>query len=222
MRVLLAEDESRIVSFVQKGLSAEGIAVTVATDGAAALALALSEDFDVMVLDIGLPVLDGFTVLARLRATGSELPVIVLTARDSAQDTIRGLTGGADDYVAKPFSFGELLARIRLRARPDPGSSAGPGELHITAGELRLDLARRQVAFGDAIHDLSAREFALLRVLAEHHRQVLSRTQLLEHVWDMDFDPGSNVVDVYIRYLRQKLGAQAIETVRGMGYRLVT
>lgn len=221
MRVLIAEDEDRIASFIKKGLTAEGIQVVIANDGAAALAIALSDTVDIMVLDIGLPVMDGFTVLHKLRAAGSTLPVVVLTARDSAQDTIRGLEGGADDYVPKPFSFGELLARIRLRAR-DAGRDDGPIDPHIHAGDLMIDIDRRQALYRQLTHDLSAREFSLLRVLAEHHGKVLSRAQLLEHVWDMDFDPGSNVVDVYIRYLRQKLGADAIETVRGMGYRLVT
>lgn len=218
MRVLLAEDEQRIAAFVKKGLTAEGIAVSIADDGVTALQLALTESFDVLVLDIGLPEMDGFTVLNRLRAAGSELPVVVLTARDSARDTVHALTTGADDYLAKPFSFGELLARIRLRARPMSGSEGTV----ITAGNLSLDIARRQASLDHRTHDLSAREFALLRVLVEHHGHVLSRAQLLEHVWELDFDPGSNVVDVYIRYLRQKLGAAAIETVRGMGYRLMT
>lgn len=218
MRVLIAEDEEQIIAFVTKGLRKEGIDVLVARDGASALALALAEDVDVMVLDIGLPVLDGFQVLAKLRATGSSLPVVVLTARDSASDTIRGLEGGADDYMPKPFSFRELLARIRLRARQSQTASSSL----ITAGALNLDVNTRQMTYRGKTHDLSAREFALLRFLADHHRQVLSRPQLLEQVWDMDFDPGSNIVDVYIRYLRQKLGADAIETVRGLGYRLVT
>lgn len=220
MNILIAEDEERIALFIEKGLKAEGIHTMVATDGATALDWALNKDVDLLILDIGLPIIDGFTVLRRLRQVGSDLPVIVLTARDSAQDTIRGLEGGADDYMAKPFSFGELLARVRLRLRTAEQQAASSNT--IEAGELVLDISTRQVEYRGKKHDLTARQFSLLRVFAENHGQVLSRTQLLERVWDLDFDPGSNVVDVYVRYLRGKLGAHAIETVRGMGYRLVT
>ncbi|MDO5722539.1 MAG: response regulator transcription factor [Actinomycetaceae bacterium] len=219
MRIIVAEDETRISAFIKKGLVAEGIQVILAQDGVSALAAALSEQADLMILDVGLPLLDGFSVLKKLRESGSDLPVIILTARDSAQDTIRGLEIGANDYMSKPFSFGELLARIRLRvsdgARETPSSK-------LQAGQLVLDVERRQAHYRGKVHDLSAREFSLLRVLCEHHGKVLSPVQLLEHVWELDFDPGSNVVNVYIRYLRQKLGAEAIETIRGMGYRLVT
>lgn len=219
MRIIVAEDEQRISAFIKKGLTAEGIQVILAEDGVSALAAGLSEQADLMVLDVGLPLLDGFSVLKKLRDSGSDLPVIILTARDSAQDTIRGLEIGANDYMSKPFSFGELLARIRLRARDGAREVASSS---LQAGDLTLDLQRRQVSYRGQVHDLSAREFSLLRVLCEHHRKVLSPVQLLEHVWELDFDPGSNVVNVYIRYLRQKLGADAIETIRGMGYRLVT
>jgi len=217
--VLIAEDEPRIAAFIAKGLAASGIQSEVAADGASALALALQGGHDLMLLDIGLPELDGFEVLSRLRASGSTLPVIILTARDSVTDTIAGLEGGADDYMPKPFSFGELLARVRLRLRaaaPDPDS----GVNEISAGGIRLDLRSRQARVQGRVTDLSSREFVLLETFLRHPGHVLSREQLLSHVWGYDFDPGSNVVDVYVRYLRRKIGADAIETVRGMGYRL--
>ena len=188
------------------------------TDGTTGLDYALTGEFDLVVLDIGLPELDGFTVLSRLRAAGSRIPVIVLTARDSVPDTVRGLEEGADDYMAKPFSFAELEARIRLRLRTPAGDRA-----EVTAlehGSVRLDLRTRQVTARGKTMDLSAREFALTEIFLRHPGQVLSREQLLSHVWGYDFEPGSNVVDVYVGYLRRKLGPGVIETVRGMGYRL--
>ncbi|GAA4410294.1 response regulator transcription factor [Fodinibacter luteus] len=215
-RILVAEDEPRIASFVAKGLAASGLVPEVAGDGRSALALALTGDYDLLVLDIGLPEVDGFEVLRRVRESGSTLPIIILTARDSAADTINGLENGADDYMPKPFSFGELLARIRLRLRPVGDSGANV----LTVGGVSLDLRTRRVRAGGRTTDLSAREFVLLETFLRHPGQVLTREQLLSHVWGYDFDPGSNVVDVYVRYLRRKVGAQAIETVRGMGYRL--
>jgi DNA-binding response OmpR family regulator len=192
--------------------------VTVVGDGLAARDAARSGEHDLMVLDIGLPVLDGFAVLTALRAERCGIPVVVLTARDSVTDTVAGLEGGADDYMAKPFRFEELLARVRLRLAPD---RAG-GELTVlTAGDLSLDLRTRRAHVEGRTVDLSAREFALAETFLRHPGQVLAREQLLSHVWGYDFDPGSNVVDVYVRYLRKKLGAARIETVRGMGYRLV-
>jgi DNA-binding response OmpR family regulator len=170
-----------------------------------------------MVLDIGLPGMDGFEVLRSLRAQGSTIPVIILTARDTLQDTVAGLEGGADDYMPKPFRFEELLARVRLRLA---GSRTAETTV-LTCGRLSLDLRTRRASVDGRTVDLSAREFALLETFLRHSGQVLAREQLLSHVWGYDFDPGSNVVDVYIRYLRKKLGAQRIETVRGMGYRLV-
>lgn len=216
-RILVAEDEPRIASFIAKGLAASGLVCEVVEDGATALAIAIEGEHDLLILDIGLPGMDGFEVLSRLRASGSALPVIILTARDSSADTIAGLEGGADDYMSKPFSFGELLARIRLRLR-----SAAPttDATELSFGELRLDLRSRQVQVAGKTVDLSAREFALLETFLRHAGQVLSREQLLSQVWGYDFDPGSNVVDVYVRYLRRKIGADSIETVRGMGYRL--
>ncbi|MPQ98778.1 response regulator [Modestobacter sp. I12A-02628] len=216
-RILIAEDEPRIASFVEKGLRANGFSTSVVGDGLTALDRARTGEFDLLLLDIGLPVLDGFSVLRALRAERSTIPVVVLTARDSVQDTVAGLEGGADDYMAKPFRFEELLARVRLRLAPDRQVA----ELTVlAAGDLSLDLRTRRARVGERTIDLSAREFALTETFLRHPGQVLAREQLLSHVWGYDFDPGSNVVDVYVRYLRKKLGAHRIETVRGMGYRL--
>ena len=216
-RILVAEDEQRISSFLAKGLKANGFTPTVVADGQSALDLACSGEFDLLVLDIGLPVMDGFDVLRRLRQEGSAMPVVILTARDSVSDTVAGLEGGADDYMPKPFRFEELLARVRLRLRED----RAPESTELAYGDLRLDLRTRRAAVGDRTVELSAREFALAETFLRNPDQVLSREQLLSAVWGYDFDPGSNVVDVYVRYLRKKLGADRVETVRGMGYRLV-
>lgn len=220
-RILLAEDESRISSFITRGLTAHEFTVTTVADGQEALNNALYGDFDLMILDIGLPSLSGLEVLERLRGSGSELPVIVLTARDSATDTVAGLQGGADDYMSKPFSFEELLARVRLRLRDRTPLGSGSDQAStLSSGSLVLDLHSRRVSVDGAVHDLSAREFSMLEMFLSHVNHVLSREQLLSGVWGYDYDPGSNVVDVYVRYLRQKIGAGRIETVRGMGYRL--
>jgi DNA-binding response OmpR family regulator len=216
-RILIAEDEARIASFVQKGLGAAGFAVTVAADGPAALAEAQSGQFDLMILDIGLPGRDGFDILQALRGEGNPIAVIVLTARDNAADTLRGLEGGANDYMSKPFRFDELLARVRLRLKD--GQSGPVESLHVRG--LELDLLTRRISVDGSLHDLSAREFALAEEFMRHPGQVLSHEQLLSRVWGLDFDPGSNVVGVYVRYLRAKIGADRVETVRGMGYRLV-
>lgn len=217
-RILIVEDEERISSFVGKGLRAEGHQTTVVADGNDGLDEALSGDFDLAVLDIGLPGLSGFEVLEQLRAQGSRMPVIVLTARDSVTDTVSALEGGADDYMPKPFRFAELLARVRLRLRQ--GGAQGDGTPDsLEAGGVHLDLRTRQATVGDRRLDLSAREFTLAEIFMLNAGQVLSREQLLDHVWGYDFDPGSNVVDVYVGYLRRKFGAGAITTVRGMGYR---
>ncbi|MCW2614054.1 MAG: response regulator with CheY-like receiver domain protein and winged-helix DNA-binding domain [Frankiales bacterium] len=216
-RILLAEDEARIASFVEKGLRSHGFTPTVVGDGQTAYDYAMSGEFDLLVLDIGLPRLDGFSVLRQLRAARSTVPVVILTARDSLSDTLAGLEGGADDYVAKPFRFEELLARIRLRLRDDRALE----QTVLSVGSLSLDLRTRRVEADGRTTELSAREFALAEVLLRNPGKVLSRGQLLSEVWGYDFDPGSNVVDVYVRYLRRKLGADRIQTVRGTGYRLV-
>ena len=216
-RILVVEDEERIASFVAKGLRAEGFTPTVVADGVTGLDYALTGPFDLVVLDIGLPGLDGYAILGRLTRERPELPVIVLTARDSVDDTVAALEGGAADYMAKPFRFGELLARIRLRLRT-PAAAATSDEL--VAGDVRLDLRRRRAFVGEREVELSARELSLAQTLMEHRGQVLSREQLLSRVWGYDFDPGSNVVDVYVGYLRKKLGADLVTTVRGLGYRV--
>ncbi|RYP85817.1 response regulator transcription factor [Nocardioides guangzhouensis] len=217
-RILIVEDEERIAAFVAKGLRAEGHVVTAVGDGRVGLDEALSGVHDLVILDIGLPSLDGFDLLDRLRSQGSRVPVIVLTARDSVSDTVTALDGGADDYVPKPFRFAELLARVRLRLR-QAGEGAATAETVLEAGGFRLDLRTRRVRVDGREVDLSAREFTLLEIFMRHPGQVLSREQLLDHVWGFDFDPGSNVVDVYVGYLRRKLGSDAVATVRGMGYR---
>jgi two-component system, OmpR family, copper resistance phosphate regulon response regulator CusR len=212
-RILIAEDEERLVAFLEKGLRANGFATTVAADGPTTLALARDDDFDLLVLDIGLPGLDGLSVLRTMRAQGQRMPVIILSASD---EVVSGLERGADDYVVKPFRFDELLARIRVRLR-DEGTAE---QTVLRHGDVALDLRTRRAAVGDRTIELSAREFTMLEVFLRHAGHVLSREQLLSHVWGYDFDPGSNVVDVYVGYLRRKLGKDRIVTVRGMGYAL--
>ncbi|MCD0452031.1 response regulator transcription factor [Actinocorallia sp. API 0066] len=215
-RILIAEDEGRIASFLDKGLRRHGFVTTVVEDGVSAYESALTGQFDLLVLDLGLPGRDGLTVLRMLRDARVTLPVVILTARGGVADTVVGLESGADDYLAKPFAFEELLARIRLRLRPE----RAPEATVLTVGDLVLDLRTRRARAAGRTVELSSREFALAEFLCRHPDQVLTREQLLSHVWGFDFDPGSNVVDVYIRYLRRKLGASRIETIRGTGYRL--
>ncbi|AFR08627.1 response regulator transcription factor [Nocardiopsis alba] len=215
-RVLIVEDEERIASFVRKGLTANGFATTVVGTGADAVDYAVTGGFDLMLLDLGLPDTDGFDVLRRLRAMGVDLPVVILTARDGVRDTVTGLEIGADDYVTKPFRFEELLARVRLRMRNERTADLTV----LRVGDLSLDLRTRRVSVEEATVDLTAREFALLELLMRHPGQVMTRQQMLSHVWGYDYDPGSNVVDVFVRALRRKVGAERIVTVRGMGYRL--
>lgn len=181
--------------------------------------MAASKDFDLLILDLGLPQLDGWAVLRELRGRGEYLPIIVLTARDSLDDTVAGLEGGADDYITKPFRLEELLARIRvqLRNRHQPRTSE-PTRLSLS--DITLDLLTRQVWVGDREVELSAREFLLVETLMRHPRQVLSREQLLNRIWGYDYNPSSNIVEVYIRHLRKKIGSDRIETRRGLGYRL--
>ena len=219
-QILIVEDEPRIAAFIAKGLKSAGFTSLVESSGVAAVQLALAGDIDLVILDIGLPDIDGFEVLSRLRGQGVTIPVIMLTARSSVADTVAGLQSGADDYMPKPFSFDELLARIHLRLRSDAnGSDAGP--MVLAHGDLSLDLRTRRAAVAGRSVDLTAREFTLAEMFLRNPRHVLSREQLLSGAWGYDFDPGSNVVDVYVRYLRRKLGAEFFETVRGMGYRLV-
>jgi len=215
-RILIVEDEDRIVSFLQKGLEANGHSTMAVGDGITGAAVATDADFDLVILDVGLPGQDGFAALAQIRERGERLPVIVLTARDATSDTVAGFDAGADDYVTKPFRFEELLARVRARLR-DQGTTE---QTLLEAGDVVLDLRRRAVSVEGRSVELSSREFALAETLFRHPGQVLSREQLLSMVWGYDFEPESNVVDVYIGYLRRKLGAARIETVRGMGYRL--
>ncbi len=212
-RILIAEDEERVTAFLEKGLRANGYVTTSVADGPSALALASDDDFDLLILDLGLPGLDGLSVLRTMRAQGRRMPVIVLSARD---DIVGGLERGADDYVVKPFRFEELLARIRVRLRADGTSE----QTMLRRGDVALDLRTRRATVAGRTVELSAREFTMLEVFLHHPGQVLSREQLLSHVWGYDFDPGSNVVDVYVGYLRRKLGKDRIETVRGMGYAL--
>jgi two-component system copper resistance phosphate regulon response regulator CusR len=217
-RILIAEDEERIVSFLEKGLGANGYTTVSVGDGASAIALGRDDTFDLMILDLGLPVRDGRAVLREIRRRGERMPVIVLTARDGVDDTVGSLEEGADDYVTKPFRFEELLARIRIRLRDDTVTETTVVEV----GSIQLDLRTRRATTNGRTIELTAREFALLETFMRHPDHVLSREQLLSHVWGYHFDPGSNVVDVYVRYLRRKIGSDVIETVRGMGYRLRT
>jgi two-component system response regulator QseB len=216
-RILIAEDEPRLSSFLEKGLKAAGYATTVVADGGAASLMARDEDFDLLILDIGLPGKDGFTVLREVRAASQKLPILILTARDELEDKVGGLEGGADDYLTKPFRFEELLARVRARLREDTTTTTSPV---IRAGRIALDPRTRRVVVGGEDLELSAREYSMLELLMRHPGQVMSREQLLSGVWGYDFDPASNVVDVYVGYLRRKLGSETIETVRGAGYRL--
>lgn len=221
-RILVAEDDRGIADFIQRGLSSAGYACDVVDNGPAAFSLARSGDFDLMILDLGLPHMDGSDVLEQLRALKISIPVIVLSARTKIEDRIRTLEGGADDYMPKPFQFAELLARVRLRLA-DRAQQEGTGQdttYRMSRGDLILDLRTQRVRTGETWRDLSRREFGLLETLMRHPDQILSRAQLLSMVWGMDFDPGSNVVDVYVRSLRKKIGAEKVETVRGAGYRL--
>ena len=215
-RILIVEDEERIASFVEKGLKANGFVTAVAERGGEGLSMARTGGFDLVILDLGLPDRDGMEVLHELREHDSRLPVIILTARHGVSDTVLGLDSGADDYVTKPFRFEELLARVRVRLREERASES----TILEVGNASLDLRTRRVTVDERSLELTAREFALAEMFFRHPGQVLSREQLLSQVWGYDYDPGSNVVDVYVGYLRRKLGEGRISTVRGMGYRL--
>jgi two-component system copper resistance phosphate regulon response regulator CusR len=214
-RILIAEDDDLISSFLTKGLRAQGYATHVVEDGEQATLLSLTDSFDLLILDMALPKREGFLVLQRLRTERRALPVIVLTGRPELRDAVECLDVGADDYMTKPFRFEELLARIRLRMR-SPRTSA---PRVLTVGGIRLDLLSRRAFAGGAMVELTAREFALLELLMTHPDQVLSRPQILSHVWGYTADPDTNVINVYIAALRKKLGAEVIESVRGAGYR---
>ncbi len=218
MRVLVVEDEPKLASLLRQGLRRHGMAVDVAITGPDALQQATSTEYDVILLDVMLPGFDGYEVCRRLRAKEVWSPTLMLTARDEIEDRVRGLDSGADDYLVKPFSSDELLARIRALVR----RGAPPRPTRISAGEIVLDPATRQVWRSGEELGLTAREFALLETLMRRAGEVLSRFELLEHVWDGSYENRSNVIDVYIGYLRDKLGRDRIETVRGAGYRLRT
>ena len=220
MRVLIVEDELRMASLIRRGLTNEGLAADVAARGADALWMAEAHDYDAVLLDVMLPDIDGFEVCRRLRAAGVWAPVLMLTARDSVEDRVAGLDSGADDYLVKPFSFAELLARLRALARRGDGERPAV----LVVDDLRLDPATREVTRGSTPVQLTAKEFALLETFMRRAGEVLSRLQLLEHAWDFAYDNRSNIVDVYVRRLRRKIDEpferHSLETVRGAGYRL--
>jgi DNA-binding response OmpR family regulator len=216
-RLLVVDDEPRITAFIEKGLRRHGFTTVAVHDGEQAAAMARDDAFDLLIVDLGLPGCDGFEVIRRVRARGERLPILVLTAEDGIDSTVRGFEQGADDYLTKPFRFDELLVRVRARLR-EPGR---PQPTSLDAGGVHLDLRARVASVDGHEVALSSREFALAEVLMANAGNVLSREQLLSRVWGYDFDGGSNVVEVYVRYLRRKLGAGVIETVRGSGYRFV-
>jgi DNA-binding response OmpR family regulator len=218
-RILIAEDNPRINAFLETGLRAHGFNLTIVNTGKEAARVGQSRDFDLLILDLGLPDLDGLDVLATIRGQGETLPIIVLTARDGLDDTLAGLNGGADDYITKPFRFEELLARVRVQLRNRQVPRTKEGGI-LTVGTMMLNLVTRQAWVSDRAIDLSAREFFLAEVFLRHPGQVLTREQLLDRIWGYDYDPGTNIVNVYVGHLRKKLGEECIETVRGIGYRL--
>lgn len=220
MRILVVEDQERFLGFIQKGLEEQGMAVDTATDGDAGYLLASETPYDLIVLDIMLPGQDGLSILKQLREEGVSTPVILLTARGGLEDRIEGLNLGADDYLAKPFYIEELVARIQTVVRRSSGQTSNI----LKVGDLSMNLATREVRRGDELVELTVREFSLLEYLMRSPGRVLSRMQICEHVWNYDFDPGTNLVDVYIRRLRNKLDRdwdnQLIHTARGVGYRM--
>jgi DNA-binding response OmpR family regulator len=217
VRLLVVEDEGRIASFLVKGLSDHGYCVDAVATGAEGLARARDPDVDLVILDLGLADMDGLEVLGNLRGEGRELPVIILTARGEVGDLVEGLELGADDYVTKPFAFDELLARVRVRLRSHNGDGG-----FIELGGIGLDPHARHVEVRGESIGLTDREYALLEAFFRHPNEIVSRDELLSEVWGLSRDPGTNIVDVYVGYLRRKLGGELIETVRGVGYRLAT
>ena len=220
-RLLIAEDEARIAAFLEKGFRANGFTAMIAKNGIEAISMAHSDDFDLLILDLGLPGKDGWQVLEELRGRGERLRIIILTAQDEVEDTVTALENGANDYVTKPFEFSELLARVRVQLRDNVvAKTKGGKETTLQVGEIVLDLLTRQVWIGSQLIEMSVKEFALAEIFLRHPMQVMSREQLLNRVWGYDYDPGSNIVDAYVKQLRKKLGSDLIETVRGVGYRL--
>lgn len=215
-RILIAEDEQRLSAVLESGLRASGFTTARVADGPAALRQAQSHEHDLLILDLALPGMDGFTILRLMRDADNDLPVLVLSGHSTLRDRVAALEGGADDFLAKPFAFDELVARVRLRLR----GGGGVEPCVLTVGSLTLDLRRRHALVAGRFLELTSREFLLMEVFCRHPGQVLSRRELLAQVWGVSHDLGSNVVDVYVRYLRRKLGADRIQTVRGAGYRL--
>ena len=221
MRILVVEDESRIADFLSRGLVSAGYAVDVAATGGSAIDMIHSTDYDLVILDLGLPDVDGLTVLQKIRNRKVSPPVLILSARDAVDDRVKGLEGGADDYLVKPFAFVELLARVRVllrRGQPTPEK--------LQVGDLSLDCIRRKVSRDGENIELAPKEFSILEYLMRNRGRPLSRTMIVEHVWDMDYDGLTNIVDVYIRHLRSKIDdkwpQKMIQTVRGIGYMLDT
>ena len=217
MNLLVVEDEERVASFLEKGLRAHGYSVEWVPNGQDALQRVTDPGISLVILDLGLPDLDGLEVLEAMRERGSAVPVLVVSARGRVDDRVKGLNLGANDYLAKPFAFEELLARVRAHLRPR--AAASPGMVRV--GRICIDQIRREVTIDGRTWTLPAREFSLLKAFADHPRQVLSRQELLSIAWGMNFDSGTNLVDVYVGYLRRKLGGTVIDTVRGAGYRLL-
>ena len=222
MRVLLVEDEKKMASFIERGLREEGYVVDTAYDGESGWEYASANDYDAVVLDWMIPKMDGLTLCRKIRAQGDRTPVLMLTVRDAVEDKIKGLDQGADDYLTKPFAFDELLARLRALLRRPRGL---PGGGRLACGDLEMDLLKRRVFLAGEEILFSQKEFALLEFLMQRKGEVVSRTQIAEHVWDIHFDPMSNTIDVYINFLRKKIDGSRkksrIETVRGAGYRLL-
>ncbi len=220
-RILIAEDEALSANFLEQKLREHGFATARVQEGYEALNMSLSDNFDLLILDLVLPGKDGVEVMKELRGQGEQIPIIILTVRNEVKDKVAGLEAGADDYVTKPFSFDELLARIRLRLRSQQVPQGQP-EMILTAGKITLDFHTHTVKVGEREIHLSNQEFILLERLMRHPERIVSRQELLNDVWGYDYYPGSNIVDVYVRYLRKKLGRGIIETIRGVGYRFRT